>query len=35
MDAIKGGEKHISFSTNKGLEEVNVKIPKGILPARS
>jgi len=30
MDAIKGGEKHISFSTNKGLEEVNVKIPKGI-----
>jgi curved DNA-binding protein len=30
MDAIKGTEKRISFATNKGPEEVNVKIPKGI-----
>jgi curved DNA-binding protein len=30
MDAVKGGEKRISFATNKGPEEVNVKIPKGI-----
>jgi curved DNA-binding protein len=30
MDAIKGSEKQISFATNKGPEEVNVKIPKGI-----
>jgi curved DNA-binding protein len=30
MDAIKGSEKRISFATNKGPEEVNVKIPKGI-----
>ncbi len=30
MDAIKGGEKRISFATNRGSEEVNVKIPKGI-----
>ncbi len=30
MDAIKGSEKRISFATNQGAEEVNVKIPKGI-----
>ena len=30
MDAIKGSEKQISFATNRGPEEVNVKIPKGI-----
>ena len=30
MDAIKGSEKRISFATNRGPEEVNVKIPKGI-----
>jgi curved DNA-binding protein len=30
MDAIKGSEKRISFATNRGSEEVNVKIPKGI-----
>jgi curved DNA-binding protein len=30
MDAVKGSEKRISFATNKGPEEVNVKIPKGI-----
>jgi curved DNA-binding protein len=30
MDAIKGSEKQISFATNKGPEEVSVKIPKGI-----
>ncbi len=30
MDAIKGGEKKITFSTHQGVEEVSVKIPKGI-----
>jgi curved DNA-binding protein len=30
MDAIKGSEKRISFATNKGPEEISVKIPKGI-----
>ncbi|MCX8021996.1 MAG: DnaJ domain-containing protein [Syntrophorhabdaceae bacterium] len=30
MDAIRGGEKRISFSTQQGHEEINVKIPKGI-----
>jgi curved DNA-binding protein len=30
MDSIHGAEKRISFATNKGSEEVNVKIPKGI-----
>jgi curved DNA-binding protein len=30
MDAIKGSEKQISFATNRGPEEVSVKIPKGI-----
>lgn len=30
MDAIRGGEKRITFSTHTGTEEVNVKIPKGI-----
>lgn len=30
MDAIRGGEKRISFSSQYGVEEVNFKIPKGI-----
>jgi len=30
MDAIRGGEKRISFTTAHGTEEINVKIPKGI-----
>jgi curved DNA-binding protein len=30
MDAIRGGEKRITFSTHTGTEEVNIKIPKGI-----
>ena len=30
MDAIRGGEKRITFTTHTGTEEVNVKIPKGI-----
>ncbi len=30
MDAIRGGEKRIAFSTPQGTEEINVKIPKGI-----
>lgn len=30
MDSIHGAEKRISFATNRGSEEVNVKIPKGI-----
>lgn len=30
MDAVRGGEKRITFSTHTGTEEVNVKIPKGI-----
>lgn len=30
MDAIKGSEKQISFATNRGPEEVSVKIPRGI-----
>jgi curved DNA-binding protein len=30
MDALKGGEKRITFSTHQGVEEVSVKIPKGI-----
>jgi curved DNA-binding protein len=30
MDAIHGSEKRISFSTQQGTEEINVKIPKGI-----
>ncbi len=30
MDAIRGGEKRVSFSSQMGTEEVNVKIPKGI-----
>jgi curved DNA-binding protein len=30
MDAVRGGEKRVSFATHGGTEEVNVKIPKGI-----
>jgi curved DNA-binding protein len=30
MDAIHGSEKRISFTTQQGSEDVNVKIPKGI-----
>jgi curved DNA-binding protein len=30
MDAARGAEKRISFSTQHGVEEVSVKIPKGI-----
>jgi curved DNA-binding protein len=30
MDAIHGSEKRISFATQQGAEEINVKIPKGI-----
>ncbi len=30
MDAIHGAEKRISFTGHQGVEEVNVKIPKGI-----
>ncbi|MCX5806937.1 MAG: DnaJ domain-containing protein [Proteobacteria bacterium] len=30
MDSIHGGEKRISFTTQQGSEDVNVKIPKGI-----
>lgn len=30
MDAVRGAEKRISFSTQHGVEEVNVKIPRGI-----
>ncbi len=30
MDAVRGGEKRITFSTHSGTEEINVKIPKGI-----
>lgn len=30
MDAVKGAEKRITFSTQHGVEEVSVKIPKGI-----
>ena len=30
MDAIRGGEKRITFTTHTGTEEVNIKIPKGI-----
>ncbi len=30
MDAIHGGEKRISFATQQGTEEINVKIPAGI-----
>jgi curved DNA-binding protein len=30
MDAIHGSEKRISFATQQGTEEINVKIPKGI-----
>lgn len=30
MDAIHGSEKRISFTTQHGVEEMNVKIPKGI-----
>lgn len=30
MDAIRGAEKRISFSTHHGTEDVNVKIPQGI-----
>jgi curved DNA-binding protein len=30
MDAIHGGEKRVSFATQHGAEEVNVKIPSGI-----
>lgn len=30
MDSIHGAEKRISFTTQTGNEEVNVKIPKGI-----
>lgn len=30
MDAIRGAEKRISFTTHHGTEEVNVKIPRGI-----
>ncbi len=30
MDAIRGGSKRVSFSRQTGVEEVDVKIPKGI-----
>jgi curved DNA-binding protein len=30
MDAVRGGEKRVSFATQGGTEEVNIKIPKGI-----
>jgi curved DNA-binding protein len=30
MDAVRGSEKRISFATQQGMEEVNVKIPRGI-----
>jgi curved DNA-binding protein len=30
MDAVRGGEKRISFATHSGTEEVVVKIPQGI-----
>lgn len=30
MDAIRGSEKRISFTTQRGSEEINVKIPRGI-----
>ncbi len=30
MDAIHGAEKRITLTTQRGTEEVNVKIPKGI-----
>ncbi len=30
MDAIRGGEKVLAFSTQQGAEEIKVKIPKGI-----
>ncbi len=30
MDAIHGAEKHVTFTTQQGAEEIMVKIPKGI-----
>jgi curved DNA-binding protein len=30
MDAIRGGEKVLSFTGERGTEEIRVKIPKGI-----
>jgi len=30
MDAIRGGEKRVSFTTHTGTEDLNVKIPRGI-----
>jgi len=30
MDAVRGTEKRISFATQQGTEEVNIKIPRGI-----
>ena len=30
MDAVRGGEKRITFSTHNGTEEINIKIPGGI-----
>jgi curved DNA-binding protein len=30
MDAIRGGEKRVSFTTHMGTEDLNVKIPRGI-----
>ena len=30
MDAMKGAEKVLAFSSERGSEEIKVKIPKGI-----
>jgi len=30
MDAIRGSEKRVSFTTHMGTEDINVKIPRGI-----
>lgn len=30
MDAVRGTEKRVAFTTHHGSEEVNIKIPKGI-----
>lgn len=30
MDAMRGAEKRLSFSGDQGVQEVNVKIPKGV-----
>lgn len=34
MDAIRGGEKRVSFTTHMGTEDLNVKIPRGILTGK-